>query len=259
MPQQHKNTISPTGRSERKPRTLDAVTKKLITHLFTQLDYHALGPIYCDGGGDAFWNNRRTPSQRLGMRIASHLSQRLVPKGRSLYVGAGVAELPMLTMETRALHRSVNAHNLRKDEVDTLNNSCADLPFTFRATPAQRAKGSFDHIWMVSVLNDPEVYPETSALSYGRVNPVHFDPERFTQERRTLLNLVNICLRKLTIPGLVTTSVEEIPWVTAWCLERNLPFRIENRTYPTAIVGDPVCFIHIGGNVSDMRKRRTPK
>lgn len=230
----------------RKRYTLKPKTKKIISHVFAQLDYPALGKIYCDESGDAFWQARKGPCQTLGMRIATQLKNRLRSEGRSLYVGAGVPELPMLIAETTELHRSITAHNLRIAEVATLNKTCSYLPFEFRASSALRARGRFDHIWILSVLNDPECYPETSALSYGHATPVDFDADTFKKERRTLLRLVNSCLSKLTIPGLVTTSVEEIPWITAWCLEKDIPFRVENTTYPTAIVRDPLCFIHLG-------------
>jgi len=224
--------------------------------VFARLDYQALGTIYCDEGGEAFWRHREGPCQRLGIRIATQLQTRLSPNGRSLYIGAGVAELPMLIMETTELHRSVSAHNLRKDEVRILNKACAALPLTFRASNALRARGHFDHIWLLSVLNDPEVYPETSALSYGRAVPVHFDADTFKKERRSLNRLVDSCLSKLALPGLVTTSVEEIPWITDWCIKQHIPFRIESKTYPTAIVGDPLSFIHLG---EGQRNRRKPK
>jgi hypothetical protein len=221
-------------------------TRKSIAEVFAHLDYSGLGKIYCDEGGDTFWKNRQEPCQRLGKRIASHLQQSLPPKGCSLYIGAGVAELPMLIVETAELDRPVAPYNLRKDEVAILNKTCAALPFKFLTGNALHAQGLFDHLWIVSVLNDPECYPETSALSYGRATPFDFDPDAYKKEQRILRRLVQSCLKKLSIPGLVTTSVEEIPWITNWCLERNIPFRIENKTFPTAIVGDPLCFIHLG-------------
>jgi len=225
--------------------------------VFAQLNYPALGKVYCDEGGDAFWQNRKGPCQILGMRIATQLKNRLPREGRSLYVGAGVPELPMLISETTELDRSIEIYNLRQDEVAILNKACADLPFEFRASSALRARGRFDHIWLLSVLNDPECYPETSTLSYGHATAVNFDTNTFKKERRTLIRLVNSCLSKLNLPGLVTTSVEEIPWITAWCLEKGVPFRIENKTYPTAIVGDPLCFIHLAEK--SPHTRRKPK
>ena len=86
---------------------LHPATLQSITRIFDALDYAALGAIYCHEGGDAFWEERRGPCQELGIRLAEVLRGRLRPNGRSLYVGAGVAELPMLAMETMDLQRTV--------------------------------------------------------------------------------------------------------------------------------------------------------
>lgn len=223
------------------PATLHAIAK-----IFDDVDYRALGPIYCHEGGDAFWEERRGPCQVLGIKLAGLLRDRLAPHGRSLYVGAGIAELPVLAMETMELNRTVEAYNLRAEEVTVLNQACAGLPFAFRARDAREAAGTFDHLWLVSVLNDPECFPELGALSSGRADPVTFDPAAFSIERQAVFALAAGCLDKATRPGLVTTSVEEIPWVTDWCERRGLACVVEDRDYPTAIVEDPLCFIRIG-------------
>ncbi|MBI3809736.1 MAG: hypothetical protein HY284_04670, partial [Nitrospirae bacterium] len=158
---------------------LQPTTLHAIARIFDSLDYAALGAIYCHEGGDAFWAERREPCRTLGINLAEVLRDRLAPNGRSLYVGAGVAELPMLAMETLDLHRTVEAYNLRADEVSLLNQACTGLPFEFRARDAREAAGTFDHVWIVSVLNDPECFPELGALSSGRANPVTFDPASF--------------------------------------------------------------------------------
>jgi hypothetical protein len=101
---------------------------------------------------------------------------------------------------------------------------------------------------MVSVLNDPERHPHLSALSYGRAVPLTFDPNRFLKERNIVQSLVNRCLSKLQIPGLVTTSVEEVNWIADWCHRKRIPYQIERRQFQTALVGDPICFIRIGGH-----------
>jgi hypothetical protein len=225
---------------------LQPATLHAIAQIFDALDYAALGAIYCHEGGDAFWEERREPCRTLGITLAEVLRGRLAPNGRSLYVGAGVAELPMLAMETLDLHRTVEVCNLRADEVSLLNQACASLPFEFRARDAREAAGTFDHIWIVSVLNDPECFPELGALSSARANPVTFDPVAFTVERRAVFALAAGCLEKIACPGLVTTSVEEIPWVTDWCERQGIPCAVEDEDYPTAIVTDPVCFIRIG-------------
>ncbi|MEK6604766.1 MAG: hypothetical protein AABY77_02615 [Nitrospirota bacterium] len=225
---------------------LQPATLHAIARIFDSLDYAALGAIYCHEGGDAFWEERREPCRTLGITLAEVLRGRLAPNGRSLYVGAGVAELPMLAMETLELHRTVEAYNLRADEVSLLNHACAGLPFGFRARDAREAAGTFDHLWIVSVLNDPECFPELGALSSGHANPVTFDPDVFAVERQVVFALASGCLEKVTRPGLVTTSIEEIPWITDWCERQGIPCVVENEDHPTALVEDPVCVIRIG-------------
>ena len=227
-------------------RRLQIKTRRTLAKTFERLDYEKLGSIYCEEGGRAFWRVQRGPCQKLGMKIADVLRSRLRVGGRSLYVGAGVAEIPPLVVETLELERTVLPYNLRRSEVALLNTACHPLPFRFRSGRASNAKGTFDHLWMVSVLNDPERFPELSALSYGRTNPVPFNPKTFVRERKVVVDLAATCLKKVSLPGLVTTSVEEIPWITDWCARRGVPCVVEREEYPTAIVGDPVCFIRIG-------------
>jgi hypothetical protein len=118
----------------------------------------------------------------------------------------------------------------------------------FRAVDAGRAKGLFDHLWIVSVLNDPEQFPHLSPLSYGRSNPLTLDPVEFNRERRIVRALVARCMEKLAKPGLVTTTTEEVLWIAEWCHRHRVPYVVGKRNYPTALVGDPICFIQIGKN-----------
>lgn len=228
-----------------KPR-LKPETRRSISQIFDRLDYSRLGTIYCDEGGEEFWNDRGGPCQTIGIELAEVLLGRLRLAGRSLYVGAGVTEIPVLAMETMELGREVVACNLRADEVTLLNQACRSHPFRFVSEDARTAKGKFDHLWMVSILNDPERFPELSALSYGRANPVTFNPKVFVKEREKVFALVESCLNKLRQSSLVTTSVEEIPWITDWCTRRRVTCVVEEEDYRTAIVEDPVCFIRIG-------------
>jgi len=230
----------------KRPRLSGATTKE-IARMYNSLDYAGLGPIYCHEGGDAFWQDRRGPCQKMGIAIAKALRTRLLPRGRSLYVGAGVPEIPVLLMEQLELSRTVCPYNLRKEEVKILNQARGKngIPFCFGS--AESATGNFDHLWIVSVLNDPEEFPNLSVLfSYGRADPLSFDTAAFIHERETGIRLFANCMAKLTIPGLLTTSMEEMPWVEHWCQSHGVPFQVDDRTYPTALVGDPVCFIRIG-------------
>lgn len=221
-------------------------TLKVIRRVFDQIDYKRLGPVYCYEGGDEFWRAKRKPCERLGIKVAEVLLQKLPRGGRSLYVGAGVAELPCLLAEALDHQRHVEPYNLRRSEVTVLNRACRGTSVKFSARDASLAQGHFDHLWIVSVLNDPERFPDLSPLSYGNVDPVTFNPTRFVRQRRIVRSLVNRCMPKLTLPGLVTTSTEEVVWIADWCHRRNIPYRVERKQYPTALVGDPICFILVG-------------
>lgn len=227
-------------------KRLSPETRRAIASTFSRLDYRRLAGIYCYEGGKEFWKAKREPSRRLGQRVAEALLTRLPSGGRSLYVGAGVAELPVLLTEALALHRAVLPCNLRRAEVAILNRSCRGLPLRFHATDAGNASGTFDHLWIVSVLNDPERYAHVSALSYGQAVPLTFDAAAFVKERRILRSLVNRCMTKLRLPAMVTTTVEEANWIADWCHRKNVWYRVERRQFRTALVGDPICFVRVG-------------
>ncbi len=232
--------------SKKRGTRLKSNTIQHIRDMYEALDYQGLGPIYCDEGGDEFWEDRRGPCQKLGSAIARALKLRLSAQGRSLYVGAGVPEIPPLLMEHLELNRTVCPYNLRQGEVDILNQAAGETGLSFFDGSAESATGTFDHLWIVSVLNDPEEFPNLSVLfSYGRADPLAFDTAAFATERETGVRLFANCMAKLTRPGWLTTSVEELPWVEHWSETHRRHVTIEEQVYPTALVGDPVCFIRI--------------
>lgn len=225
---------------------LSGSTRQTIANVFDHLDYKRLESVYCYEGGDEFWRAKREPCRKLGTKVAEALVPTLPRGGRSLYIGAGVAELPVLIAEAIDRERHVEPYNLRRSEVTILNRACRNVPVRFLARDASSAQGRFDHLWMVSVLNDPERFPHLSPLSYGRANPVTFNPIEFQKERRTIQMIVDRCMPKLDIPGLVTTSTEEVIWIADWCHRHHVPYRVERKQYPTALVRDPICFIKVG-------------
>ncbi|HJT21257.1 MAG TPA: hypothetical protein VJ746_12350 [Nitrospira sp.] len=234
-------------------RRISRQTQAVITRIFKRLPYRTLGRVYCYEGGTEFWQTKREPCRRLGLRVAGALARRLRSRGSSLYVGAGVAELPPLVVEALDLRRQVFPCNLRRTEVASLNRACRGTSIRFHARDAVSLSGRFDHLWIVSVLNDPERLPQLSALSYGRADPVTFDPVRFRREKRVAQRIVDLCMRKLSVPGLVTTSSEEVVWIADWCHKEKIPYRVERKAYPTALVGDPICFIRIGPRSMDLK------
>jgi len=230
----------------KRPRRISPVVRRAIANVFHRLEYRTLGRVYCYEGGEEFWKAKRNLCRRLGIRVGEALLRRLKPGGRSLYVGAGVAELPALLVESFDLQRDVYPCNLRRSEVISLNRTCRELPVRFSDKDAGEAKGRFDHLWIVSVLNDPERFPHVAPLSYGRADPVTFNPTLFQKERKMVQSIVDRCMPKLSLPGLVTTSTEEVIWIADWCHRKKIPYLVERRHYPAALVGDPVCFIKIG-------------
>lgn len=239
--------------------TLHRSIRRVISEVFRRLDYKILGRVYCYEGGDDFWQAKRGPCQRLGIQIAQALCQRLAPQGRSLYVGAGVAELPPLLAEALELGRTVEPYNLRRAEVSVLNRACRTLPVRFHSQDAAKARGHFDHLWMISVLNDPERFPNLAPLSYGNADPVSFDTRKFEQQRKIVRSIVDRCLPKLSLPGLVTTSTEEVVWIADWCHRKKIPYRVERQQYPTALVGDPICLMRIGAEPKTAQRKRRAK
>lgn len=231
-------------------------TNRTIASVFRHLEFRTLGRVYCYEGGDEFWKAKREPCRRLGMLVAKALLKRLNPGGRSLYVGAGVAELPPLLVEALDLRRQVSPYNLRRSEVASLNRTCRQTPVRFHAQDAASAVGTFDHLWIVSVLNDPERFQNLAPLSYGRADPVTFNPRLFEKERRVVQSIVDRCMPKLTLPGLVTTSTEEVVWIADWCHRKKIPYLVERRQYATALVGDPICFIRVGTRRKRIYERR---
>jgi len=221
-------------------------TQKIIANIFRLLDYKKLGLVYCYEGGDEFWQAKRKPCERLGINLSRVLLKKLSRGGRSLYVGAGVAELPCLLTEAVELQRQVEPYNLRRAEVTVLNRACRGTAVKFHAKSATEARGRFDHLWIVSVLNDPERFPDLSPLSYGNANPVTFNPQKFEQQRKIVQSIVDRCMPKLSQPGLVTTSTEEVVWIADWCHRHKIPYHVERQQHPTALVGDPVCLIRVG-------------
>src|SRR3989442_15625230 len=73
---------------------LQPATLRDITRIFDSLDYQTLGPVYCDEGGDAFWEERRGPGQEQGPKVGAPPADRLHsgPPGRP--VGAAASRTP---------------------------------------------------------------------------------------------------------------------------------------------------------------------
>ena len=232
-----------------------ASTCELLERLMAALDYGALGAIYCDEGGDAFWADRRAAVVEVGLTWAKELAARVPRGGRSLYVGAGVAELPVLLTEVLDLERACLATNLREAECETLNESLAavGLGKRLRLLDCDALdvidRGPFDHVSMVNVLDDPEEFPWVSGVTYGRASPLDLEPAAFDAERTRIRALMSALLSSLALPAVITTTAEETPWVMEAAKRAGIQVDGDDVRVETALVGDALGFLRLSARV----------
>ena len=223
-----------------------------ITHsVFDRLDWQALGEIYLHWGGVDFWKERRPRTIELGEALARRLLRELRRDGASLWVGAGVAELPVLIAEVLLHGREVVATNLRARECEVLNAgiefAAADLPLRFVAEDARTvaAGKTFDHLGCISVFTDPETWPLLSDVAYGRIAPVQIDVDRFVVEREEARKLATGVFARVQRPAVVTTTAEEVSWFLEAAAAAGAEVDASDDLVETAVVGDPVGFLTI--------------
>ena len=159
--------------------------------------------------------------------------------------------MPALVMEALDLDRPLRVVNLRVAECETLNKSLAAaglgdrIRLTAGGVDAHLGDGPFDHVSLVSVLDDPETYPLVSAVTYGRVPPVLLDVAAFEEERNKVRRLVAQVFDAMALPCVVTSTVEEIPWIAHEAEARGLAVEADDETIETALVGDPIGFLTV--------------
>jgi hypothetical protein len=217
--------------------------------VFAALDWDALGELYFHFGGAGFWRERRAKVLACGEVLARALLRRVPRGGRSLWVGAGVAELPVLLAETALHERHVVPANLRARECDVLNAGlrAAGLPEVYVAGDAADVAAAlqFDHVGCISVFTDPETWPLLSDVAYGRIAPVQVDVERFVAEREEARRFAQRIVVRLQRPGVVTTSAEEVSWFLEQAVAIGARCDADDELIETAVVGDPVGFLEV--------------
>jgi hypothetical protein len=95
------------------------------------------------------------------------------------------------------------------------------------------------------VFTDPETWPVLSDVAYGRVAPVQVDVERFVAERQVARELARDLFARLSRPALVTTTAEEVAWFLEQAHARGVTAEAGDELIETAVVGDPVGFLHV--------------
>lgn len=218
--------------------------------LLAALDWEVLGDIYFHEHGLERWQEMRPHVLELGEAWAKALLKRVPEGGRSLYVGAGVAELPVLIAERCVRGRSLRAVNRSTRECEVLMAGLEKVGLAghIEIEPvdgaAAASKGGFDHISCVSLFSDPETWPMLSGVTYGRIAPVQLDVDAFVREREQARGLAAALFAGLKRPGLVTTSAEELSWFLEAAAPSGAEWEAEDEMIPTAVVGDPIGFVH---------------
>lgn len=220
--------------------------------LLSALDWRALGAIYFHDDGEARWQQLLPRVLTCGFEQARALLRRVPPGGRSLYVGAGVAELPVLLAERLVRGRAVVATNLRARECELLTDglsSCGlrhELAFEAIDAAAAAPRAPYDHLGCVAVFTDPEAWPLLSGVAYGRIAPVQLDVERFAHERERARGLAATLFAGLQRPGWITTSVDEVAWFLEQGQRAGVAVAADGDTVPSAVVGDAIGFLRTG-------------
>ena len=84
-----------------------------------------------------------------------------------------------------------------------------------------------------------------SGVSYGRVAPVQLDLEQFAAERDEARALAAALFARLSRPGCVTTSAEELSWFLEQADAAGVTVEAADDLVETAVVGDPVGFLQV--------------
>lgn len=226
-------------------------SQELCGRVFKAIDWSALGDLYFHEDGEAEWEHRRDKLMEYGFEWARSLLRRLPDEGGSFYAGAGVAELPVMIAEVCVRGRSVRAANLRVRECEILGDALRrhHLRDRVRIEPVNAStivtEASYDHLGCVSLFTDPESWPHLSGITYGRLAPVQIDVGQFETERTKARALAASLFDGLKRPGWITTTVEEVSWFLEVAGQRQATINAEEDLLPTAVVGDPIGFLHV--------------
>ena len=217
-----------------------------------ELDWKLLGSAYCEGDASDFFDAAlRERVLDTGLRIADDLSRRLAADGprRSLYLGAAVAELAPLLVEHLVLGREVIWINLAGAELCEIARALevvsaklgVGLPRPRFEALEGVAAASCDHLWMVSVLTDPDACPALHDELYERVgSELATGRGSLSDDRRRADELCRSLLAKASSSCTLSTTDEELEVLRPLALQSGLQLEVPDTARQSAIVKDPV-------------------
>lgn len=241
--------MSPASAADRFGQALGAV--------HAELDWELLGGLYChEGGEDFFGDADREALLDAGLRLAGELGELLAQVrgqvGRSLYLGAAVAELPLLLFEHLVVERKLAWTLLPGPEAQELDRALTavsgrlglDLP-----RPRQSAVvpgGRIDLLWCASVLTDPIAFPGLHDELYRRRGTeLAAGGGNVPAERRAAAELTDAATAELHPPALLVTSEEELPFFVRALEPRGLELVVPPAGRTSPIVGDVLRFCRV--------------
>ena len=230
-----------------------------------EIDWDTVAAVYCDGDANGFFDEeRRGAVLDAGLKLTSDIGEALAPGGRSLYIGAAVAELAPMLFEVIVLGRKVVWVTLKSKETEELARALAAVgKVTGETLPSPQTKrwrgrevGPCDHVWMTSVLTDPVAFPALHDALYGRWGtPEAVGGGHPKAERRQARELVDEALAACSKDALITTTDEEIAIWQAAIGDLGGDLEVARTGRTSGLVGDVIrlCRLRAG---SGRKKRR---
>lgn len=188
----------------------------VLAELDATIRWEVLEPVYCSGDANGFFDEeRRGAIVDAGLKLASEIGEQLRPGGKSLYVGAAVAELAPMMFEAIVLNRKVAWITLDGPEAKELTRAIKNIDSHLPTPRTGEWRGADlrprDHVWMTSVLTDPEAFPALHDRLYKRQGTKDAvrggKPKR---ERELAVELVRNALAAAAKDTLLCTTDEEL-------------------------------------------------
>lgn len=221
-----------------------------LAALDQEVNWDLVATVYCDGDSEGFFDDeRRNAVLDAGLKVASDLGEALEPGGRSLYVGAAVAELAPMLFEAIVLGRRVVWKALPSVEMEELTRALravsvegrSALPIPKTEPWLGRELGRCDHVWMTSVLTDPEAFPALHDALYQRQGtPEAVGGGHPKEERRRARELVDEALVASGEGAVISTSDEEVQVWEAAAEDFGLTLEVAPTGRMSGVVGDVI-------------------
>ena len=222
-----------------------------LSALDAELDWKLLGRSACEGDGSEFFDAAlRERILDTGMRFAEDVGRALGgARGRSLYLGAEIAELPLILAEHLVLGRRVEWLNIECDQTTEVARAiqavsaglAVELPVPRVRALSEIEPGSCDHLWMVSVLTDPDNFPALHDALYERTGGrLATGRGSLADDRRRADALVEALLDRAAASCVLSTTDEERTVVEPLVARRGWALEFAHGGRLSSIVGDRV-------------------